>query len=136
MQRDAYRLKRIYRTLLGVTLAISRTNRRNSLLSPAQKIASNTHAPGDNGLVSIVNYTDRQTVNPLTDLAQNFIRTYIHDDKTVYQILSIQLFKFLSYSVHMTSDILIDRLLLTDFVQNLTETYKLCLKTTYQISSP
>ncbi|GBN58897.1 hypothetical protein AVEN_171981-1 [Araneus ventricosus] len=34
-------------------------------------------------------YTDRQRVNPLTDLAQTFIRTYIHDDKTVYHILSI-----------------------------------------------
>ncbi|GBN22998.1 hypothetical protein AVEN_129469-1 [Araneus ventricosus] len=55
-------------------------------------------------------YTDRQTVSPLTDLAQNFIRTYIHDDKTVYQILSIWLFKFLSYSVRMTSNIQTDRL--------------------------
>ncbi|GBM70059.1 hypothetical protein AVEN_104707-1 [Araneus ventricosus] len=34
-------------------------------------------------------YIDRQTVNLLTELAQNFIRTYIHDDKTVYEILSI-----------------------------------------------
>ncbi|GBN49180.1 hypothetical protein AVEN_116501-1 [Araneus ventricosus] len=33
--------------------------------------------------------TDRQTVNPLTDLAQTLIRTYIHDDKTVYEILAI-----------------------------------------------
>ncbi|GBN57366.1 hypothetical protein AVEN_222887-1 [Araneus ventricosus] len=54
--------------------------------------------------------TDRQTGNPLTDLAQTFLRTYIHDDKTVYQILAIQLFKFLSYSVRMTSDIQTDRL--------------------------
>ncbi|GBM07367.1 hypothetical protein AVEN_187901-1 [Araneus ventricosus] len=78
----------IYRTLLGFTLAVSRTNWRNLLLSPTQKIASNTHASGDNGWASIVNYTDGQTVNPLPDLAQNFVRTYIHDDKTVYQILS------------------------------------------------
>ncbi|GBM78947.1 hypothetical protein AVEN_40511-1 [Araneus ventricosus] len=33
--------------------------------------------------------TDRQTFNLLTDLAQNLIRTYIHDDETVYETLSI-----------------------------------------------
>ncbi|GBN59497.1 hypothetical protein AVEN_38793-1 [Araneus ventricosus] len=37
----------------------------------------------------VCDYTDRQTVSPLTDLTQNFIRTYIYDDKTVYQILAI-----------------------------------------------
>ncbi|GBO27924.1 hypothetical protein AVEN_25865-1 [Araneus ventricosus] len=37
----------------------------------------------------VCDYTDLQAVNPLSDLAQNFIRTYIHDDKTVQQILSI-----------------------------------------------
>ncbi|GBM36346.1 hypothetical protein AVEN_150207-1 [Araneus ventricosus] len=109
----------------------------------------------------------------MTDLAQKLIRTCIPDDKTVYQILSILLFKFLSYSVHMSTDRLVvhksvstsgQREFLsssgsdarlrtqrfqvqthalpqtnfpqTDFVQNVTETYKLCLKTTYQISSP
>ncbi|GBL99819.1 hypothetical protein AVEN_162829-1 [Araneus ventricosus] len=51
----------------------------------AQKIASNTHA---HGVEQVCDYTDRQTISPLTDLAQNFIRTYIHDDKTVYEILS------------------------------------------------
>ncbi|GBM25491.1 hypothetical protein AVEN_83931-1 [Araneus ventricosus] len=72
--------------------------------------SSATHACGDNGFSSKVNNTDRQTVNPLTDLDQNFIRTYIHDDKTVYKILSIWLFKFLSYSVRMTSNMQTDRL--------------------------
>ncbi|GBM51341.1 hypothetical protein AVEN_6550-1 [Araneus ventricosus] len=53
----------------------------------AQKIAFNTNAHGDSGLVGdALIQTDRQTVNLLTDLAQNWIRTYIHDDKTVYQI--------------------------------------------------
>ncbi|GBO39718.1 hypothetical protein AVEN_21451-1 [Araneus ventricosus] len=64
----------------------------------AQKIAFNTHARGDSGLVGdalmqtvsgLVGDALMQTVNPSTDLVQNFIRTYIHDDKTVYQILSI-----------------------------------------------
>ncbi|GBN12409.1 hypothetical protein AVEN_245408-1 [Araneus ventricosus] len=32
-------------------------------------------------------YTDRQTIQPF-DWLQTFIRTYIHDDKTVYEILS------------------------------------------------
>ncbi|GBN37160.1 hypothetical protein AVEN_160165-1 [Araneus ventricosus] len=45
-----------------------------------------THA---HGVEQVCDYTDRQTVSPLTDLAQNFIRTYIDDAKTVYQILSI-----------------------------------------------
>ncbi|GBL91537.1 hypothetical protein AVEN_191449-1 [Araneus ventricosus] len=67
------------------------------------------------GLFSKVNYTDQQTVNPSTDLAQNFIRTYIHDDKTVYQILSIWLFKFVSYSVRMTTDRQTGRLPLDGF---------------------
>ncbi|GBM33806.1 hypothetical protein AVEN_208003-1 [Araneus ventricosus] len=52
----------------------------------AQKIASSTHARGDSGFVGDA---ITQTVNLLTDLAQNFIRTYIHGDKTVYKILSI-----------------------------------------------
>ncbi|GBN88442.1 hypothetical protein AVEN_163793-1 [Araneus ventricosus] len=50
----------------------------------AQKIASSTPARGDGGIRWRCDYKDRQTVNLLTDLAQNFIRTYIHDDKTVY----------------------------------------------------
>ncbi|GBN96088.1 hypothetical protein AVEN_139059-1 [Araneus ventricosus] len=33
-----------------------------------------THARGGNGLVSIVNYTDRQTVNPLTDSKSKKLR--------------------------------------------------------------
>ncbi|GBL61509.1 hypothetical protein AVEN_131325-1 [Araneus ventricosus] len=49
-------------------------------------ISTSTHAYG---VEQVCDYTDRQTVSPLTDLTQNFIRTYIHDDKTVYEILSI-----------------------------------------------
>ncbi|GBN42059.1 hypothetical protein AVEN_218863-1 [Araneus ventricosus] len=67
------------------------------------------------GVEQVCYYTDRQTINPLTDLAQNFIRTYIHDDKTVYKILSIWLFKFLSYSVRMTSNMQTDRLPADEF---------------------
>ncbi|GBM15109.1 hypothetical protein AVEN_242156-1 [Araneus ventricosus] len=66
-----------------------------------------THA---HAVEQVCYYTDRQTVSPLTELAQTFIRTYIHDNKTVNQILSIWLFKFLSYSVRMTSNIQTDRL--------------------------
>ncbi|GBO24148.1 hypothetical protein AVEN_154672-1 [Araneus ventricosus] len=32
----------------------------------------------------VCDYTDRQTVNPLTDLAQTSIRTYVHADKSVH----------------------------------------------------
>ncbi|GBM92554.1 hypothetical protein AVEN_272846-1 [Araneus ventricosus] len=75
------------------------------------EIATSTHAHGVSfKREKVCDYTDRKAVSPLTDLVQNFIRTYIHDDKTVYQILSIQLFKFLSYSVRMTADIQTDRL--------------------------
>ncbi|GBN71365.1 hypothetical protein AVEN_21439-1 [Araneus ventricosus] len=70
-------------------------------------ISTTTHAYG---VKQVCDYTDRLTVSSLTDLAQNFIRTYIHDKKTVYEILSIWLFKFLSYSVRMTSNIQTDRL--------------------------
>ncbi|GBO24657.1 hypothetical protein AVEN_176794-1 [Araneus ventricosus] len=55
----------------------------------AQKIASSTHARGDGQIRWRCDFTNRQTVNLMTDLAQNFIRTYIHDDKAVYEILSI-----------------------------------------------
>ncbi|GBO31587.1 hypothetical protein AVEN_129096-1 [Araneus ventricosus] len=52
----------------------------------AQKIAPSTHACGDGGFVSdAIIPTDIQS----TLLAQTFIRTYVHDDKTVYQILFI-----------------------------------------------
>ncbi|GBN45274.1 hypothetical protein AVEN_120764-1 [Araneus ventricosus] len=60
--------------------------------------------------LGVCDYTDRQTVDPLTDLAQNSIRTHIPDDKTVYQILSIWLFKFLSYSAHKNENRQTDRL--------------------------
>ncbi|GBN84038.1 hypothetical protein AVEN_218040-1 [Araneus ventricosus] len=82
----------------------------------------------DNGFFSKVNYTDRQPVNPLTDLAQNLIRTYIHDDETVCQILSIQLFKFLSYSARMTADGQTGRLPLDGFRPKFDRTLQIMCK--------
>ncbi|GBM39387.1 hypothetical protein AVEN_119047-1 [Araneus ventricosus] len=59
-------------------------------LSRKEGISSSACLEGHEGTCSeACDYTERQRVNPWTDLAQNFIRTYIPDDKTVYQILSI-----------------------------------------------
>ncbi|GBN66766.1 hypothetical protein AVEN_230365-1 [Araneus ventricosus] len=54
----------------------------------AQKIASSTHACGDGDSLEMRLYRPTDT-QPFDGFRPNFIRTYIHDDKTVYEILSI-----------------------------------------------
>ncbi|GBM54815.1 hypothetical protein AVEN_6241-1 [Araneus ventricosus] len=102
---------RTSRIILRVQIATSThahgesiTKRRSRSQNRAQKIASSTHG------VEIASPTNPllyrpEAVNLLTDLAQNFIRTYLHDDRTAYEIYLSSFFKFLSYMStrgHMT----------------------------------
>ncbi|GBM14042.1 hypothetical protein AVEN_209936-1 [Araneus ventricosus] len=96
---------------------------QSNIILPRAQIATSTHALGESDLkksakqesINIVHrrlrsirmpveialtrwrcaYTDRQTVNLLTDLVQNLMRIYIHDDKTVTNFihLDIQVFE-------------------------------------------
>ncbi|GBM11012.1 hypothetical protein AVEN_36905-1 [Araneus ventricosus] len=79
---------RTWRDALNVCF-LTKSRRQNWFLANCQVfgvsllctgISTSTHA---HGVEQVCDYTDRQTASPLTDLAQNFIWTYIHDDKTV-----------------------------------------------------